>query len=66
MDNNQMPAESEKKQIDLDDYKIENQEMALNLMGQFLDLAQKRGAFNLQEYAKIYECIKFFTPVKDK
>jgi hypothetical protein len=66
MDNNQMPADSEKKQIDLDDYKIENQEMALNLMGQFLDLAQKRGAFNLQESAKIYECIKFFTPVKDK
>ena len=66
MDNNQMPADSEKKQIDLDDYKIENQEMALNLMGQFLDLAQKRGAFNLQESAKIYECIKFFIPVKDK
>ena len=45
-----------------DEIKVENQEMALNLMGQFLELAQKRGAFNFQESAKIYECIKFFVP----
>ena len=52
---------SEKK-VNLDDLKVDNQEMALNLMGQFLELAQKRGAFNFQESAKIYECIKFFVP----
>ena len=52
---------SEKK-VNLDNLKVENQEMALNLMGQFLELAQKRGAFNFQESAKIYECIKFFVP----
>ncbi len=52
---------SEKK-VNLDDLKVDNQEMALNLMGQFLELAQKRGAFNFQESAKIYECIKFFIP----
>lgn len=51
------------KKVNLDDLKVENQEMALNLMGQFLELAQKRGAFNFQESAKIYECIKFFVPV---
>ena len=50
------------KKVNLDDLKVENQEMALNLMGQFLELAQKRGAFNFQESAKIYECIKFFVP----
>lgn len=54
---------SEDKKQNLDDLKVENQEMALNLMGQFLELAQKRGAFNFQESAKIYECIKFFVPV---
>ena len=54
---------SEEKKVNLDDLKIENQEMALNLMGQFLELAQKRGAFTFQESAKIYECIKFFVPV---
>tara|TARA_B100000424_G_C22885158_1_gene470959 strand:+ start:70 stop:288 length:219 start_codon:yes stop_codon:yes gene_type:complete len=54
---------SQDKKQNLDDLKVENQEMALNLMGQFLELAQKRGAFNFQESAKIYECIKFFVPV---
>lgn len=58
-DTTEIPPE---KKINLDDLKIENQEMALNLMGQFLELAQKRGAFNFQESAKIYECIKFFVP----
>ena len=54
---------SQDKKQNLDDLKVENQEMALNLMGQFLELAQKRGAFNFQESAKIYEFIKFFVPV---
>ena len=58
------PTDSEKEpeRVNLDDLKIENQEMALNLIGQFLELAQKRGAFNFQESAKIYECVKFFMP----
>lgn len=59
-DTNNSPEE---KKVNLDDLKVESQEMALNLMGQFLELAQKRGAFNFQESAKIYECIKFFVPV---
>ena len=59
-DTNNTPQE---KKVNLDDLKVESQEMALNLMGQFLELAQKRGAFNFQESAKIYECIKFFVPV---
>ena len=54
---------SQEKKVNLDNLKVDNQEMALNLMGQFLELAQKRGAFNFQESAKIYECIKFFIPV---
>lgn len=58
-DTTDTPAE---KKVNLDDLKVENQEMALNLMGQFLELAQKRGAFNFQESSKIYECIKFFVP----
>ena len=53
----------QEKKVNLDDLKIDNQEMALNLMGQFLELAQKRGAFNFQESSKIYECLKFFIPV---
>ena len=54
--------EKQPERVNLDEIKVENQEMALNLMGQFLELAQKRGAFNFQESAKIYECVKFFMP----
>lgn len=61
--NPEQPAnEKQPERVNLDDLKVENQEMALNLIGQFLELAQKRGAFNFQESAKIYECVKFFVP----
>ena len=61
--NPEQPAnEKQPERVNLDDLKVENQEMALNLIGQFLELAQKRGAFNFQESAKIYECVKFFIP----
>lgn len=33
---------------------------ALNLLVQFLGLAQRRGAFTIDEAAKIWECVKFF------
>jgi len=32
----------------------------LNLMVQFLGLAQKSGAFTIDEAAKIWECVKMF------
>ena len=33
---------------------------ALNLLVQFAHIAQKRGAFNIQESAKLWECISKF------
>jgi len=33
---------------------------ALNLLVQFTHIAQKRGAFNIQESAKLWECISKF------
>ena len=33
---------------------------ALNLLVQFTHIAQKRGAFNIQESAKVWECVKLF------
>ena len=44
----------------LSDVKLENEVMALNVMVSFLAQAQKRGAFSLDESAKIWECIKWF------
>jgi len=50
------------KQINLDDLEVSSQDVALNLMAQFLELAQKRGAFTFQEASKIYDCLKYFKP----
>ncbi len=39
---------------------IADENTALNVMVSFLHLAQKRGAFNIQESAKVWECVKLF------
>ena len=46
--------------IKLVDVVIADEVMALNVMVSFLNLAQKRGAFSLDESAKIWECVKKF------
>lgn len=54
--------QSPQKRVNLDDIQVTSQDVALNLMAQFLEVAQKRGAFSMQEAAKIYQCVKFFKP----
>lgn len=44
---------------------IDNDNVALNVMVGFLDTAQKRGAFSLDESAKIWECVKRFIQKPD-
>jgi hypothetical protein len=50
----------EKRQTRLVDVQVSNQNEALQLIVTFLNLAQKRGVFTLDESAKLWECIKFF------
>lgn len=50
----------DKKQTRLVDVPVTNQNDALQLIVTFLNLAQKRGAFNLDESAKLWECVKLF------
>jgi hypothetical protein len=50
----------EKKQTRLVDIPLNNQNDALQLIVTFLHLAQKRGAFTLDESAKLWECINMF------
>ena len=52
--------QSEQKQTKLVDVAVTSPSEALQLIATFLNLAQKRGAFSLDESAKIWECIKFF------
>ena len=49
-----------KVQTRLVDVKVDNQNEALQLIVTFLNLAQKRGAFTLDESAKIWECVQYF------
>jgi len=44
---------------------VNDDNTALNLMVGFLDTAQKRGAFSLDESAKIWECVKRFIQKPD-
>jgi len=53
-------VEGLKKQTRLVDIPIQNQNDALQLIATFLNLAQKRGSFTLDESAKIWECLKYF------
>jgi hypothetical protein len=48
------------KEVKLTDVKIVDENTSLNVMISFLSLAQKRGAFGIDESAKIWECIKIF------
>ena len=39
---------------------VSDENAALNIMVSFLNMAQRRGVFSLDESAKIWECIKKF------
>jgi hypothetical protein len=45
---------------DLIGIEVTNENVALNLLVSFVNLAHSRNAFNLQESAKIWECIQKF------
>jgi len=50
----------ESKEIKLVDVAVTDENIALNMMVNFLILAHKRGVFGIDESAKIWECIKMF------
>jgi len=53
-------ASGEKSQVRLVDIPLTTQQDALQLLVTFVNLAQKRGSFTLDESAKLWECIKMF------
>ena len=56
------PSQEETKQqeVRLVDVPVDSPQVALNIIVSFLNLAQKRGAFTIDESLKIWECIKMF------
>jgi len=65
-ENIQMDVEQSQQQTasenptSLTDIEVKDENIALNLFVSFLNLAQRRGAFNMQESSKIWECIQKF------
>ena len=59
-DGNTNPGSSDEQQMRLVDVPIESEGIALNLIVSFINVAQRRGAFTLDESAKIWECVKVF------
>jgi hypothetical protein len=55
-----VPTPAPQKEVRLVDIIISNENIALNVMVSFLSLGHKRGAFSIEESAKIWECIKLF------
>jgi hypothetical protein len=58
------PAEPQAPtQVPLISVEVTDENVALNVIVSFLNVAQKRGAFDIAESAKIWECVqKFITP----
>lgn len=53
-------AELPKKEVRLVDIPVTDEVGALNMLVSFLNLAQRRGVFTIDESSKIWECVKMF------
>jgi hypothetical protein len=60
----QEESQPEQKEIRLVDIPIKDENVALNVMVGFLNVAHKRGVFTIDESAKIWECISKFQSTK--
>jgi len=56
----QPKQEQDKPLPKLVDIEVTDEIVALNLLVSFVNLAQRRGVFTLDESSKIWECIKRF------
>ena len=54
------------QQPNLTEVQITSENVALNVMVMFLNLAQNRGCYRIDESAKIYECIKMFSKTSEQ
>ena len=53
-------AQEKKPEVKLVDIVVTDENIALNVLVSFLNLAQRRGIFSIDESSKIWECVKMF------
>ena len=56
----QTQQQQQQKQVQLSDISVDNENVALNVMVAMLNMAQRRGAFSMEESSKCWECVKMF------
>ena len=57
----EQPTQTEQTaQTAIKDISIDNENIALNVLVGMVNIAQKRGAYNLEESAKAWECVQMF------
>lgn len=56
------PATLPVNDVPLVEIPVTDDNVAFNLLVAFIGVANKRGAFNIQEAAKLWECITRFSP----
>ncbi len=52
--------QNQNQQVAISEVPITNQNEAFQLLIYFINVAQKRGTYTIDESAKLYECIKLF------
>ena len=50
--------QQQQKQVQLSEVNIDNENTALNVMVAMLNMAQRRGAFSMEESSKCWECVR--------
>ena len=55
------PTQEVPLEVQLVNTPITDENVALNILVAYIGLAQKRGCFNIQESAKLWECIQRFS-----
>ena len=60
MSTNPPDQNQQREQVALSDISVDNENTALNVMVAMLNMAQRRGAFSMEESSKCWECVRMF------
>jgi hypothetical protein len=52
--------QNQNQQVPISEVPVTNQNEAFQMIIYFINVAQKRGTYSIDESAKLYECIKIF------
>ena len=56
----ELASKEQVKEVNIMDVPVSSQDIALNVMVFYLNSAQRRGAFSMDESAKVWEAVKMF------